>query len=323
MAAPQKRLRGSCDAIATHLRNVARIPLLRQEEEISLAREVQALRRLQDCEQELCLRAGGEAPSEQAIAAEAGLSLVDLRRQRRRGERARERMVTANLRLVLSIARRYAHRELELADLVQEGNLGLMRAVDRFDPSRGYRFSTYAFWWIREAIGRALVNQGRTIRLPEAVNERLGRLRRAQHAFLQAHGRPPTAVELAQETGQKPLDVEELLFRAQQPLSLQMTFAEEDGARLEDLLACQRTAPQQQVDRHCLESDVAGLLADLPELQSQFLRLRYGIGSDAPQSLSAVARSLGITRDRARSLERRAMDAVRLRSQRVFDHLAS
>ena len=295
MAAPQKRLRGSCDAIATHLRNVARIPLLRQEEEISLARQVQALRRLQECEQELCLRAGGEAPSEEAIAAEAGLSLVDLRRQRRRGERARERMVTANLRLVLSIARRYSHRELELADLVQEGNLGLMRAVDRFDPSRGYRFSTYAYWWIREGISRAIADRSRAIRLPAQVSESLSKLRRAQQELLQRFGRTPSLEELADATGLKPLAIRELLFRAQQPLSLDATAMGDNDGNLMEKVRCESLSPDDRLTVRSLREDLEALLGSLPDAESQLLRLRYGIRRPEPMSLSAVARQMGVT----------------------------
>lgn len=166
MPAPQKRPQGRCDAISLNMRAIASTPLLSAAEEIWLARQVQKGRQLLEVKEEITIRSGGVAPSRSAWALEAGMTQRQLQRFLHQAERGRSRMVVANLRLVISLARRYPHRPGELEDLIQEGTIGLIKAVERFDPSRGYRFSTYATWWIREGIGSALINRGRTSAFP-------------------------------------------------------------------------------------------------------------------------------------------------------------
>jgi RNA polymerase nonessential primary-like sigma factor len=321
MPAPQTLSRSSCDALSQHLRNIARIPLLSHEEEITLARSVQALHQLEDVAEELSLRAGGVAPSLELWAAEAGLTPTQLQQRRRRGQRARQRMVAANLRLVVTIARKYASRQLELEDLIQEGNLGLIKAVERFDPSRGYKFSTYAYWWIREGITRAIADKSRTIRLPVHVGENLSKLRKAQQSLWQRLGRTPSLDELAEESGLKALDIQETLFRAQQPLSLDGAQHDDSDSSLMERIRCGATSPDERLTRHLMGTDLEQLLEDLPSQEAELLRLRYGINQPAPMTLSAVARSMGVTRDTARGIERRAVAAVRERSKRVLDYL--
>ena len=321
MPAPQTLNRSSCDALSQHLRAIGRIPLLTHEEEITLGRRVQTLRQLEEIHEELTIRADGRTPSLEIWAAEAGLTLKTLQRQVRGGQRAKNRMVAANLRLVVTIARKYANRQLELEDVIQEGNLGLIKAVERFDPSRGYKFSTYAYWWIREGITRAIADKSRTVRLPVHVGECLSKLRRAQQQLWQEMGRTPTIEELADHTGLKPLDIRETLFRAQQPLSLDGSPAGDDDANLLDRIACGASAPAEQVTRHHLVEDLEQVLAELPSQEAELLRLRYGINQEAPMPLSAVARNMGVTRDTARGIERRATAAIRDRSQQVIDYL--
>ncbi|MFM8936575.1 MAG: sigma-70 family RNA polymerase sigma factor [Vulcanococcus sp.] len=321
MPAPQTLTRSSCDALSQHLRAIGRIPLLTSAEEITLGKAVQALRALEEVAEELTLRAGGTPPSLDTWAAEAGLTPQQLRRRRRMGQRARERMVAANLRLVVTIARKYASRQLELEDLIQEGNLGLIKAVERFDPTRGYKFSTYAYWWIREGITRAIADKSRTIRLPVHVGESLGKLRKAQQTLWQRLGRTPSIEELAQESGLKPLDIQETLFRAQQPVSLDAGQSHHGDSTLMDRIRCAGVAPDERLTSHLLSHDLESLLKDLPREEAELLRLRYGINQEAPMTLSAVARSMGVTRDTARGIERRAVAAVRERSKRVLDYL--
>ncbi len=321
MTAPQKLTRSSCDALSTHLRNLARIPLLTHEEEITLARAVQALRSLDEISEELTLRSGGQAPSLDVWAAEAGLTPLELVRRRRRGQRAKQRMVSANLRLVVTIARKYASRQLELEDLVQEGNIGLIKAVERFDPTRGYKFSTYAYWWIREGITRAIADKSRTIRLPVHVGEVLSKLRRAQQTLCHELGRTPSIDELAAFTGFKPLDIEEILFRAQQPVSLDAGQQHEGDGSLLDRIHCSSSQPEQRLVGQLFSSDLEQLLHELPTQEAQLLRLRYGINGLEPQNLSSVARSMGVTRDTARGIERRALAAVRGLSHKVVDYI--
>ena len=321
MPAPQKRPAGGCDALSQHLRAMGRIPLLTAEEEISLARLVQTGRRVREVADEMKLRAGGVEPSLQAWALEAGLSVPQLQRRLRQAEQARSRMVLANLRLVVSMARRYQHRPIELEDLIQEGTIGLIRAVERFDPSRGYRFSTYATWWIRDGIGSALVAKGRAIRLPASMVDQLQRLRQAQQTLSHQLGRDPSLEELAAATGLKPLDIREALFRAQEPLSLDIHHSHDQALSLLDSLACRISRPQEQLAFTLMRQDIQRLLGQLPAQEAELLRLRYGIGEAEPLSLSAVARQMGITRDTARGLERRANASIRRLSTEYLDYL--
>ena len=321
MPAPQKLRRGDCDAISRHLRAIGRIPLLSADEEISLGRAVQNGQRLLEVAEEMKLRSGGRTPSLQAWALEVGLTPGQLQRQLKAAERASERMVTANLRLVVSLARRISHRRLELEDLIQEGTLGLIRAVQRFDPSRGYKFSTYATWWIREGMGRGLQQQSLTIRLPAHMQDRLQRLRRCQQELRQMLGREPNLEELAEATELKPLDIREALFRAQEPLSLDSGHGPEDDLRLLDTLPCDAQLPSYQLTASHLQNDLVALLDELPAQEAELLRLRYGIDQQAPMNLSAVARHMGLSRDQARGVERRANAAIRRLSERVIDYL--
>lgn len=321
MPAPQKRPTGRCDAISLHIRSIARIPLLTASEEIFLARQVQQGRQLMETKEETTIRAGGQTPSLEAWALEAGLNVRQLQRTLHQANQARSRMVVANLRLVMSMARRYQHRPIDLDDLIQEGTIGLIRAVERFDPSRGYRFSTYATWWIREGILSALVAKGRTIRLPATMVDQLHRLRQTQQSLGQRLGRDPSLNELAEATGLKPLDIREVLFRAQEPLSLDGQPGPGAELQLLDSLACPASAPQERVTASLMRQDIANLLAELPAQEAELLRLRYGIDAGDPLSLSATARQMGISRDTARGLERRANASIRRLSTRLSDYL--
>jgi RNA polymerase nonessential primary-like sigma factor len=303
------------------MRTIGRIPLLTAAEEISLAREVQTGRQLLEVKEEMTLRSGGTEPSLEAWALEAGMGARQLQRRLHRAERARSRMVVANLRLVISLAKRYQHRPADLEDLIQDGTIGLIRAVERFDPSRGYRFSTYATWWIRDGIGSALLNRGRTIRLPATMVEQLQRLRQFQQRLGQQLGRDPSLAELAEATGLKDLDIREVLFRAQEPLSLDAEQGTTRELRLIETLACRSTNPQETITTNLMRQDIESLLKRLPEQEATLLRFRYGLTAEQPLSLSATARRMGISRDSARGLERRANAAIRQLSQHCVDYL--
>jgi RNA polymerase nonessential primary-like sigma factor len=288
------------------MRAIGRTPLLTPEDEINLARLVQKGQRIQEACDELKLRSGGRLPTTEAWAAEAGMSASGLRRCLRQAEKARAQMVLANLRLVVSMARRYSPRPADLEDLIQEGTIGLIKAVERFDPARGYRFSTYATWWIRDGLSSALALKGRTIRLPSTMVDQLHRLRQAQQRLGQELGRDPSLGELAEATGLKPLDIREVLFRAREPLSLDGSPLHGSDLRLVDTLACQARPPHDLVTDASMRHDIRQLLNQLPDQQATLLRLRYGIKGEPPLSLSAAARAMGLTRDQARGLERRA-----------------
>jgi RNA polymerase nonessential primary-like sigma factor len=314
---------GGPDLVRSYLRDIGRVPLLSHEQEITLGRQVQELMALEELREELRLRAGGEAPSEEHLAEAAGLTPQQLRKRLRSGQRAKERMVAANLRLVVSVAKKYTKRNMELLDLIQEGTIGLVRGVEKFDPTRGYKFSTYAYWWIRQGITRAIAEKSRTIRLPIHITETLNKLKKGQRELSQELGRTPTVTELAEYVELPEEEVKDLLCRARQPVSLETKVGDGDDTELLDLLASEGSQPEELVDGECLRGDMRALLEQLPDLQGRVLKMRYGIGFEEPMSLSSIARELEMSRDRARSLERRAHEELRRLSRELVGYLAA
>jgi RNA polymerase nonessential primary-like sigma factor len=299
------------DLLRSYLRDIGRVPLLSHEQEITLGRQVQELMALEELREELTMRSGGQEPSLEQLAFEAGLTTALLRRRLHAGRRAKERMVAANLRLVVSVAKKYTKRNMELLDLIQEGTIGLVRGVEKFDPTRGYKFSTYAYWWIRQGITRAIAEKSRTIRLPIHITETLNKLKKGQRELSQDLGRTPTVTELAVYVELPEEEVKDLLCRARQPVSLETKVGDGEDTELLDLLAGDGVLPDEMVDGECLKGDLRALLEQLPELQGQVLKMRYGIEGEEPMSLTGIGRILGISRDRVRNLERDGLAGLR------------
>ena len=299
------------DLVRSYLRDIGRVPLLSHQQEITLGRQVQELMDLEAQEAELSDQRGGETVPAADLAKAAGLSAAQLKRKLQAGRRAKERMVAANLRLVVSVAKKYTKRNMELLDLIQEGTIGLVRGVEKFDPTRGYKFSTYAYWWIRQGITRAIAEKSRTIRLPIHITEMLNKLKKGQRELSQELGRTPSVTELAGFVELPEEEVKELMCRARQPVSLEMKVGDGDDTELLDLLAGDGELPSEQVEGECLKGDLRDLLGQLPELQERVLRMRYGMDGEDPMSLTAIAKALKMSRDRTRKLEREGLEMLR------------
>jgi RNA polymerase nonessential primary-like sigma factor len=297
----------STDLVGLYLREIGRVQLLSQEEELTLARLVQQRERLL------------------ADPGQAGLDPRERRRVLHRGRRAKERMIQANLRLVVAVAKKYQRRGLELLDLVQEGSLGLERAVERFDPSRGFRFSTYAYWWIRQGITRALACQGRTIRLPVHVTEKLNRIKRAQRELSVRLGRLPSLVELAAELGMGEAALRQTLQRLPRPVSLETRVGAAHDTELGELLEDGHATPEEQLSRDQLHDDLEALLHELSSREASVLRQRFGLEDDRPRTLNEISEQLHISRERVRQIEARALLKLRQPEHcgRVRDYLGS
>ncbi len=288
----------SSDLFRQYLREIGRIPLLTAAEEVELARRVEAglfaeekLRRTPDLDSRLAL---------------------DLDRLVVMGRMAKRRLIEANLRLVVSVAKRYVGRGLTMLDLVQEGNLGLIRAVEKFDYARGYKFSTYATWWIRQAMSRALADQARTIRVPVHVVELINRVVRVQRRMLQERGYEPTPEEVAAHLDLPPERVGEVLRLAQEPVSLHAPVGEEDDVALGDLIEDGDAAsPVESAAFLLLREHLEAVLSTLGERERKVVQLRYGLVDGRPRTLEEIGRIFGVTRERIRQIESKTLNKLR------------
>jgi RNA polymerase primary sigma factor len=288
----------STDLVRVYLREIGRVPLLTAELEVELARRVEA-----------GVFAGERLASPQPLADQM---IEDLTTIAATGHRAKQQLIEANLRLVVSIAKRYSGRGLPFLDLIQEGNLGLIRAVEKFDYTKGYKFSTYASWWIRQAVSRAVADQARTIRIPVHMVETVNRILRTQRQLLQTLGREPTAAEIAERVDLPPERVAEIRRLAMEPVSLHSPVGEEDGSELGDLIEDgESVAPADQVSVGLLQSHVEQVLGHLGERERQVVRMRYGLTDGEPRTLEEVGRAFGVTRERVRQIEAKSLAKLR------------
>ena len=307
----------SGDSVRAYLRDIGRVPLLEHDEEILLGRKVQRLMEIKTIEQEM------ETTTKDDLAKVLGISIKDLKRQVRDGEKAKDKMVTANLRLVVSVAKKYTKRNMELLDIIQEGTIGLVRGVEKFDPGRGYKFSTYAYWWIRQGITRAIAEKSRAIRLPIHVTENLNKLKKAQRELSQINGAMPNVFQLSDHLGLPVEEIKDLMCKARQPTSLEIKIGENRDTALIDLLEDESQLPSMLLERSCIKEDIRSMIHDLPEMQAAVIAMRYGIGDEVlePMSMTAIGQILNMSRDRVRTLEHKALKALRLDSGRVNEYL--
>ncbi|MBD2424102.1 RNA polymerase sigma factor, RpoD/SigA family [Cyanobium sp. FACHB-13342] len=295
------------DLVRLYLQDIGRVDLLSEEEELTLARLVQQREQLLQ---------QGEA---------SALDGAERRRALHRGKRAKERMIQANLRLVVAVAKKYQRRGLELLDLVQEGTLGLERAVERYDPTRGFRFSTYAYWWIRQGITRAIASQSRTIRLPVHITEKLNRIKRAQRELTARLGHTPSVAEIARELELSEAVVRQTLLQVPRPVSLEGRVGKDQNTELGDLLEDSHDTPEQELAREQLHDDLEALLQDLNSREALVIRQRFGLEDDTPRTLTEIGEALHLSRERVRQIESRALLKLRQPQNRcrVKDYLGS
>ena len=297
------------DPVRMYLKEIGRVALLTAQEEVDLAKRIEAGL---IAEEKLETFAG---PHEQKR---------ELEWTRRDGQRAKRHLVEANLRLVVSIAKRYVGRGMAFLDLIQEGNLGLIRAVEKFDYAKGFKFSTYATWWIRQAITRAIADQARTIRIPVHMVETINKLMRIQRQLLQDLGREPTADEIAEQMEMSPKKVREIQKISQEPVSLETPVGEEEDSHLGDFIEdAEAPIPLERASFKLLQEQLESVLHTLSDREKEVIRLRFGLVDGQPRTLEDVGKKFGVTRERIRQIESKTLSKLRhpSRSQKLRDYL--
>lgn len=299
------------DSIRIYLQEIGRIRLLRAEEEIELARQIADLLDLEYIRATL-IEHLDRIPTDQEWAIACDIPVLrQFNRRLHIGRRAKDKMVQSNLRLVVSIAKKYMNRGLSFQDLIQEGSLGLIRAAEKFDHEKGYKFSTYATWWIRQAITRAIADQSRTIRLPVHLYETISRIKKTTKMLSQKMGRKPTEEEIAEDME---MTIEKLRFiakSAQLPISLETPIGKEEDSRLGDFIEADGETPEDEVSKNLLREDLENVLDSLSPRERDVLRLRYGLDDGRMKTLEEIGQIFNVTRERIRQIEAKALRKLR------------
>jgi RNA polymerase nonessential primary-like sigma factor len=317
-----KAISSSVDMVRSYLHEIGRVPLLTHEQEIIYGKQVQ---KMMECLEKKALleQQSGQEPDLGTWAQALELEPSQLQRLLTQGERAKRKMIEANLRLVVAIAKKYQKRNMEFLDLIQEGSLGLERGVEKFDPTKGYKFSTYAYWWIRQAITRAIAQQGRTIRLPIHITEKLNKIKKTQRELSQNLGRSATPTEVAQALELEPAQIREYLSLSRQPISLDVRVGDNQDTELSELLEDNGISPDHYLTQELMRQDLHNLLAELTPQQKAVLTLRFGLEDGKELSLAKIGQRLNISRERVRQLEHQAMAHLRRQQGNMMEYLVA
>lgn len=302
----------SDDAVGAFFKEMARYPLLKPDEEVELARHIQQLNEIEELRTQF-EEDHGRRPNKAELAEALGLTERQLEQRLHRSQVAKRKMIRSNLRLVVSIAKRYLNRGVPFLDLIQEGAMGLNRATEKFDPDKGYKFSTYAYWWIRQGITRTIANDARTIRLPIHIVEKLNKLKKAQRELRRDLKRPPTEAELATVLEITEEQLQQLLQVRRQSLSLNVRVGREEDTELVDLLEDNNSrSPEAQMSERMMRQEIAEVLSEvLTEREKEIVCLRYGIETGETHTLEEVGNIFNLSRERVRQIQTRAMRKLR------------
>ncbi|WP_414573844.1 RpoD/SigA family RNA polymerase sigma factor [Nostoc sp. CCY 9925] len=310
------------DMVRVYLQEIGQFPLLTSDQEITYARLVQQMIALEQQQQQLSEQLHRQ-PTPSELANFVNKSEIEINQIFQQGQRAKQKMITANLRLVVSIAKKYQRRNLEFLDLVQEGAIGLQRGIEKFDPNRGYKLSTYAYWWISQAITRAIAEKSRTVRLPIHVNEKLNQIKKVQRELFQTLGRRATVAEIAQKLDIEPSQVREYLKVASGTVSLDLKVGDNQETELSELLASEDISPDEHITQLLLRQDLSNLLALLKPVQREVLILRFGLLDNQERSLAQIGEKLNLSRERVRQIQQQAMTALRRQQPSIGQYLTS
>ncbi len=313
----------STDLVRAYLHEIGQVPLLNHYEEIIYGQQVQRMMSYL-AEKEKLEQQHERSISQLEWSDAVGLSEGELARILQQGQRAKNKMIEANLRLVVAIAKKYLKRNVEFLDLIQEGSLGLERGVEKFDPTKGYRFSTYAYWWIRQAITRAIAQQARTIRLPIHVTEKLNKIKKTQLKLAQKLGRSATTSEIAESLGIESASVRDYLQAARQPLSLDVRIGDARDTELSEMIEDDSASPEDYATFELMRQDVREMLSEVNPKEREILSLRFGLENGQELSLAKIAQRLNLSRERVRQLQSRALAHLRRKHPLALrDYLAS